>query len=197
MSLEYSDKAKISYARFYKHFNDITVYIEDKNGRTIYERLLRKMFPDRRISRVFSLNGREEVIKEWRKSTFEKGTIYIIDGDLQILFRRPFTRKGLIQLDRYAIENYFFDVKSIYENTLNYCFEISNAEVFFRDLDNLKNDVICHLFPIFVLYAIASEAGVRCRTVSRNVRTYYKDGSINKELVRSRKRELDTRKNLA
>lgn len=188
MALEYSNRATIGYAELYKSINKVTVFIEDTKGRLIYERILEKLWGPGKVERVFPLNGREFVINDWRKNLGNRSYIYIIDGDLDIISGRLISRDNLVQLDRYCLENYLIDEKSIAKVLEDYIPENADHEIVMREFSDLIRDIGVFFLGIFILYAISQKHQVGEKCISEGSLRYFGRQGFKPEALRARMR---------
>jgi hypothetical protein len=99
---------------FYEQFNEVQFYFEDNRKDEMYFLILKKLFPNVQFEKVFGLNGKKSVIDKAEKSTNRKNRIFIVDKDFDDLINiRRTDLKNLFYLERYSIENYFFEEESI------------------------------------------------------------------------------------
>ncbi len=183
MALEYSDRARIGYAELYRQLNEITIFIEDEAGRVIYERLMDAILGDGSVKRVFPLNGRDIVIREWRKNVGDFSSIYIIDGDLDILFGEAVVIENLYQHDEYAIENflvepeYFFKVIEDYDNGRN------TRQTIEEKFSLTVSRCVSAFFPLFQLYAVSHALKTGEMTVKDSCVRYLKNGNPDRSSI--------------
>lgn len=72
---------------FYDEFNDVHFYVEDIDQENLYESILRKLFPEHTIARIFPLGGKPSVIAHLSQSNSTRG-IYILDKDFDDLLNK-------------------------------------------------------------------------------------------------------------
>lgn len=107
-------KAILGLEVLWSQFNDVSFYIEDEDQQNFYLCILRKFFPNIKISKIFPLNCKDNVIKEARK-TKSKKKVFIVDQDFDEICKRKVELNNLFYLKKYSIENYLVDKKGIYE----------------------------------------------------------------------------------
>ncbi|WP_430885219.1 DUF4435 domain-containing protein [Fusibacter sp. JL216-2] len=202
-----SRKASAKHAKhlFLKDYNDINFYIEDKDKVTkkVFLQLLKSTFPELRLSNIFPLGGRSEVVKECRKSQ-EKGVnekaIYIIDGDIYLLtgeFNELYTDLDdltkLFVLPRYCIENFLIEEKSISD--------LLDDEDQTRDKIDLESELAfenwlnkqCELFKeLYLHYAISMKLKMGIPTISQKLSSLISSGSgdLDAEKVNRKSKEI-------
>ena len=100
---------------FYIQFNQIAFYIEDTDQENFYFNILKKLFPQIEIGKIFPLNGKDNVIKECKKNIGQKNKIFLVDKDFDDLLDKKIESENLFYLDKYSIENYLLEENSIIE----------------------------------------------------------------------------------
>lgn len=186
MTLEHGYAAKSAKSIFYEDVNDIDIFIEDTTVGfiKIYTKIFSRLLKDEyRISNVFPLGGRKQVISECEKSqgSSSRPSLYIIDGDLHLLTCEPkLTLPGLYILPFYCIENILVDENAILKvldeediNTLteqladlfnfdewvsNNCYPLLNLFIEYATSFTLCPDIKTIKFPINNL--VSSNKGV-------------------------------------
>lgn len=109
-----TSKSVIGLEILWTQFNDISFYIEDEDQQNFYLCILRKLFPKIKISKIFPLNCKDNVIAEARRTRSRK-KVFIVDQDFDDICKRKVVLKNLFYLDKYSIENYLIDKKGIIE----------------------------------------------------------------------------------
>src|SRR5687767_2319829 len=107
--ITYHRRALKALAFLFRPYNDIDVYVEDKVIRNVYEVILTRLLANRaRVTRIFSLGGRTEVIEAARRAATggNRCELYLIDGDLDLLKGVSAPEiTGLYRLNVYCAEN--------------------------------------------------------------------------------------------
>lgn len=49
---------------FYTQFNDVNFYIEDEDQENFYHSILKKLFPEIRLDKIFPLRGKDNVLEK-------------------------------------------------------------------------------------------------------------------------------------
>lgn len=105
----YNPIQKILNRVFYSPQKSVFIFTEDKPGdKLFYEILLKRLNnPSFTIEKVQPLGPKSEVIeKSIQDKKSKTPTLYIVDGDIKLMFGDCLENKNLISLDRYCIENY-------------------------------------------------------------------------------------------
>ncbi len=100
---------------FWEQFNEVNFYVEDTELEQLYFQILKKIFPNIKIEKIFPLNGKKNVIEDAKANRNNKKRIYIVDKDFDDLHGRIELIDNLFYLDHYCIENYLFEEISILE----------------------------------------------------------------------------------
>ena len=192
------------YAESYLDYkNDMFIFIEDidENSRKIMLELIQRAI-DRniKIDRLHSCGNRKKVIEKFNERNLDREEIYIIDGDLNMLFENREFKKGLIILNKYCIENYLLDIEAIHKLLYEEACNVSDQEKLEKDFDyinwfNEQNKLLVNLFKI---YAIEKYNDLGIETVSfpiNALRSRKGKGilcSCNEELINERIEKLKT-----
>lgn len=119
--LIYSNEAAINRIEFYQGYNDVNFFVEDKEKEYEYETILNRLLEGKfRISSVFALGGKKDVIKRFYEcGEISNGikNIYIVDGDFD-RYTYPdemINTSCFIYLKAYNIESYFIDENACYQ----------------------------------------------------------------------------------
>lgn len=98
---------------FYVQFNDVSFYIEDEEQENFFFCILKNLFPDIRIDKIFPLNGKDNVIDESKENIGNKKKVFIVDKDFDDIFNRLINQPNLFYLDRYSIENHLLEEDAV------------------------------------------------------------------------------------
>jgi hypothetical protein len=137
-------------------FNDISFFIEDNLQENLYFQILKKLFPNIKLSKIFPLGGKEFVIEKAKKYINNKKKIFIVDNDFDEILKAKETLPNIFYLQRYCIENYLFEQNAIYElvreenpkiksSELKSKFDISN---FTNECSTILSELSAHFFLI-------------------------------------------------
>jgi hypothetical protein len=126
-----SGRARYAESYLYDDYNDIDFFIEDTDLTTkkVILKLLQRAFSEEiKISQIFPLGGRENVLSQYEQRDTQRKQIYIIDGDLYLFFENEPYRQGLVVFNKYCIENYLFNEDAIYEILYDECYSECNYD---------------------------------------------------------------------
>lgn len=104
---------------FYYQFNDVSFYVEDDEQENFFFSILKKLFPDIRLEKIFPLGGKENVVEEARKNQENKKKIFIVDKDFDDVLGKIIEYSNLFYLDRYSIENYLLEEEALIEYVIS------------------------------------------------------------------------------
>ncbi len=152
---------------FYIDFNEVNFFVEDIDQENLYEIILRRIFPQKRITRVFPLGGKQEVLKHLNNQISSgdiSKSIYIVDKDLDDLLGSKEHHDNLFYLDRYCIENYFLEPSAIIDFIIENAPKTNRQDVAAREDFAQKvqdfGDSLKKLFLLF-LYIQRNKIGIR------------------------------------
>jgi Protein of unknown function (DUF4435) len=141
---------------FYDEFNDVHFFVEDEDQENLYEVILRRMFPELKIARVFPLGGKQAVLDHVpgpNKGDTKPRSIYLVDKDFDDLLGTKVEKQGLFYLNRYCIENYFADPDAILEFVVETIPKLKRPEIAANlDLSTKLNELMESLRPLFQMF---------------------------------------------
>ena len=121
--IKYSNRAKLGYARLYRPYNDIDVYVEDTTCRNMYEHLIGRLIEGHgQVKRIIQLGGRSQVIKACASDQTDQNRprLYVIDGDLdRVRDKREKRLKHFYKLKVYSSENLLLDDRTLNRGYFN------------------------------------------------------------------------------
>ncbi|MCB0747147.1 MAG: DUF4435 domain-containing protein [Ignavibacteriae bacterium] len=149
--LKYNSTVQKLSSVFFKYRNDITIFTEDKiTDKEFYVSLLNRLVDKKvKISDIIPLGCKSNLVNACTRNINQKGTIYIVDGDLDLITdNNPKNIKNLFVLNAYCIENFLIDEIASVE-LLFYC-NIGNREQIKKNLNFKKwlgyNRILIELF---------------------------------------------------
>lgn len=178
--LRYKEHILPTVARFFRHKNDIDIFIEDKNDDQFYLALFQRLAAKNNISigKLISLGDRQTVINACISDQVDRdrNRLYIIDGDLHLINEtNPSNINHLHVHDAYCIENYLIDEDAFLE-ILHDGFVIPKEEISkVFTFDNFLKRLSKPLVDLFLHYAIVFEVCPSVRTVSNGVGNFCKE----------------------
>jgi hypothetical protein len=151
-----SNKGRQGQDVIWAQFNDISFYIEDDFQENLYFQILKKLFPDIMISKIFPLGGKAAVVKKAKKSLTNTRRVFIVDKDFDDILNLKQPLKNIFYLERYSIENYIFEQNAIHElireenpkiklNQLRSSFKLTD---FIDDCYSILSDLSAHFLLI-------------------------------------------------
>lgn len=141
---------------FYDEFNDVHFFVEDEDQENLYEIILRRMFPELKIARIFPLGGKQAVLDHVPRidtGGTKPRSIYLVDKDFDDLLGAKVQKPMLFYLERYCIENYFTEPDAILEVVVESAPRLKRAEIAADlDLPSKLVEFIESLRPLFQLF---------------------------------------------
>ena len=201
MSLKRNLNGLIAKPIFYNKFNDIVIYVEDEDPSygKLYSIIFQKVFGEHcKIQKIFSLGGKNNVIKKFNENqTCKKPTLFIVDGDLELFYNKPYCKKNddlsyLYCLNRYCIENYLIEKEAVVE-VLQEEDDVNKSKAIKKklDFDNwVKNNK--HLIKLYHYYSIINKFGIK--NVGYSIIKFedkYKPGIIDKNKVKGKIQSIE------
>lgn len=167
---------------FYINLQDINIYVEDtaKGSEAIYKALISNLFPEKKVRNIISLGGRKEVIETCQAKTNSIKELYLIDGDLNILYQPLMKIPGLFNSNVYCIENYMIDEKAlaiILEEAL-----VLDPDVAKENLEwsNFVLSMKVAFLDAFIIYAVSHSLECPEKTIRRFDPSTWIDHSVKK-----------------
>lgn len=135
MALEFSAEQAQVASIFTAYRNDIDIYTEDEEkDKAFYKRLFLRLLDGTgvQINDVHPLGSSDDVIKACKADTdTTRRKLYIVDGDIYLIYNPKPTINNLYVLDAYCIENLVIDEEAVCNTLCNFIGEY--------ELDDLKN----------------------------------------------------------
>jgi hypothetical protein len=114
---------------FYTQFNDVNFYIEDEDQENFYHSILKKLFPEIRLDKIFPLRGKDNVLEKSKRHIGDKNKVFIVDKDFDDLLNKKVIQNNLFYLNEYSIENYLLDEEAIKEYIIDEKPRIKKREI--------------------------------------------------------------------
>lgn len=154
MGLEFSAEQEQVSSLFTSYRNDIDIYTEDEEkDKAFYKRLFTRLLDGSgiNISDVYPLGSSSEVIDACRRDTdTSRKKIYIVDGDIFIMFSPKQPIQNLFVLDSYCMENMVIDENAICATLCNRIgtmeFDDLKRAYDYMSLVNSHKDILIELF---------------------------------------------------
>lgn len=175
--LRYKDYILPTVARFFRHKNDIDIFIEDRNDDEFYLTLFKRIAEKNnfQIGKLIALGDRQTVINTCLSDQIDRDRkrLYVIDGDLYLIQdKNPKGVKFLHVHDVYCIENYLIDedafLEILHDGLVLPKDQISRSFTF----ENFLKRISQPLIELFLHYAIVFEVCPSVKTVSNGIGKY-------------------------
>lgn len=150
---------------FYDEFNDVHFFVEDEDQENLYEIILRRMFPELKIARIFPLGGKKAVLDH--SLQISARSVYIVDKDFDDLLGNKVQRPMLFYLERYCIENYLIDYNSTVEVIIESLPKLKREEIIANlDLEVKIFEITESIRPLFQLFYCVQRFGLGIKNCS-------------------------------
>ncbi|MFZ3173810.1 MAG: DUF4435 domain-containing protein [Thiobacillus sp.] len=103
---------------FFDEYNDVNFYVEDEEQENLYHLVLGRLFPAIRITQIFPLNGKSNVLahaKDLSNLSRASRSVYILDKDFDDLLGIKADQNNIFYLQKYCIENFLLDENAFIE----------------------------------------------------------------------------------
>lgn len=162
MALNFSPKQEQVASLFTAYRNDIDIFTEDQNkDKPFYKRLFQRLLKDTsiKINDVYPLGSSDDVITACKADKDKtRNKIYIVDGDIYMLYQPKDTCDKLFVLDAYCMENLVIDEDSICNTLYNFIGEYEIEEI--KEIFNFNKFIYDHkdkLIDLFYHMAIQNK----------------------------------------
>jgi len=156
---------------FYIQFNDISFYIEDADQENFFFCILKKLFPEIRIEKIFPLNGKDNVIDTSLLNKTDKKKVFIVDKDFDDILEKVIDSPNLFYLERYSIENHLIEEETLIEYIIGEKPRLNKDDI---------NDSL-ELETILSIITNSLKNLVRLHVVVQNACSHLKNISLNHE----------------
>ena len=159
---------------FYAQFNEISFFIEDEDQENFFFCILKNLFPDIQIDKIFPLNGKDNVINESNENIGNKKKIFIVDKDFDDILNKINTNDNLFYLERYSIENHLIEKDAIVEYIIGEKPKLKRADInnlfdLGVNIQNINNK----LSELIHLHLVVQKKCSRIKNVSLNHERFF------------------------
>lgn len=171
MNIFYPKSARRALAKLYRPYNPISVFVEDRNISNVYTNLINRALEGiGEIHTVIPLGDRDEVLAA-AKSDDDPNNFYIVDGDLNVVYRGIRNPKyNTYVLRCYCIENVIIFGADLPDIMRDYCLIEDHRTLALRlNLSEWEGQIAKWLVKLFIVYAIAHFEKVGVPTVTFSV----------------------------
>lgn len=202
--IEYSARAVRGLAYLFKQYNDVEVYVEDQTCKGMYEVLLGRILgEDAKISRVFQLKGKQNVIDACKadQTDTKRRRIYIIDGDFDSVVGNNIEPdlNYFYQLKVYCSENLLISQNAIEEIAFESLTNSSKAEAALLIECGAYFGEIEKMIDLFALYLVAyklKSKALQNQTTGYNVNRLLESDKIKLSIAKLKEKEEEVRGDL-
>ncbi len=169
-----NDNYRLAEDIFYVQFNDISFYIEDEEQENFFFCILKNLFPDIRIDRIFPLNGKENVINESNSSLGDNKKVFIVDKDFDDILNKMNSNENLFYLERYSIENHLIEKEAIVEYIIGEKPKLKREDIDNTlDLDSHIENINNKLSELIHLHLVVQNKCSNLKNVSLNHERFF------------------------
>jgi hypothetical protein len=159
---------------FYVQFNEISFFIEDEDQENFFFCILKNLFPDIQIDKIFPLNGKDNVINESNENIGNKKKIFIVDKDFDDILNKINTNDNLFYLERYSIENHLIEKDAIVEYIIGEKPKLKRAAINnLFDLEVNIQNINNKLSELIHLHLVVQKKCPRIKNVSLNHERFF------------------------
>ncbi|MEP4533485.1 MAG: DUF4435 domain-containing protein [Cyclobacteriaceae bacterium] len=140
---------------FYLQWNDISFFVEDENQQNFYHCILKTLFPEIKIEKIFPLGGKDPVLIHCKSNLGDKTKIYLVDKDFDDILNKIEEIDNLFYLERYSIENYLIDKDSLIDYIISER-PLLNRNTVVQDLeiDTIISNIKLAIYDLVLLHFV-------------------------------------------
>ena len=186
MALEFtSEQAQVA-SIFTAYRNDIDIYTEDEDkDRAFYKRLFLRLLEGTgiRVNDVHPLGSSDEVINACNADTdTTRKKLYIVDGDIYLMYNPKQAIDNLYILDAYCMENLVIDEEAVCNTLCNFIGEYELEEV--KNLFQYDSVISSHKDKLIELFHHLALHDKYCGYFElKSIGRYYNNNEFNPSLV--------------
>ena len=159
---------------FYAQFNEISFFIEDEDQENFFFCILKNLFPDIQIDKIFPLNGKDNVINESNENIGNKKKVFIVDKDFDDILNKINNNDNLFYLDRYSIENHLIEKDAIVEYIIGEKPKLKRADINnLFDLEANIQNINNKLSELIHLHLVVQKKCSRIKNISLNHERFF------------------------
>lgn len=190
--LDFSAELKEISATFIQYRNDILIFTEDNDAdKEFYVQFYQCLLEgtDIRLNDVTQLGSCREVEAAYlRETDFTTPKLYVVDGDIQLLYSPKEEKPNLFPLHRYCIENYLINENALVETLYLFLGKFKKEKI--KELlayDTSMNRMAQKIIPLFYYFSILTEYDLPFTLSS--VHRYFQGTFLDNEIQKA-KREM-------
>ena len=148
-----------AYASFYSAYNDVDIYVEDRNLAGLYERVFTTLLPQgMKITAVIAMNGKLNVISEAKrlKSNSTRKRFFLVDGDFDWILDRSVRLKNLYYLKCYSFENFAWNLHALRNVAHSLAPNLTSSQIDGMLNLAIMDQIVKQLYPLFLVYALCA-----------------------------------------
>lgn len=197
MELGFSSEQEQIASIFTAYRNDIDIYTEDENkDKAFYKKLFTRLLNDSgiKINDVYPLGSSDDVIDACKKDNdTTRKKLYIVDGDIYIMFKPKEVIPNLYVLDAYCMENLVIDEESVCNTICDFHGEKEYDDIkTLFDFDNLIQEHQDLLITLFYYKSLDQKYRNFFNLYSLS-KYYDKNNNLNPTIIESEKTSIKNR----
>lgn len=160
---------------FYTEFNDVNFYFEDENQDNLYLFIVKKLFPDMKVTQVFPLRGKPSILAHYQDAANDaiKNRIYILDRDFDHFLGNESRFPGVFYWDRFCIESHLLETEAVVEVVIETCPKLNRDDVKTTlGVDAVINKSQQDLYKLFGLFLLVQKHNIDLKNTSENVERF-------------------------
>lgn len=191
--LNFNIEQKGLISKFKEYRNSIDIYTEDKEkDKEFYVRLLKQLMQGTEIviNDIYPLGCCQEVINHCKTNTqSSRKKLYLIDGDIHLIYKAKETIPNLFVLNSYCIENYVIEKESIIDFAYEIVATIPKNEIEIAiKYDEHMQKAVDNLIDLFLYFSILVEVSGQFQLL--HIERFIVNRDISSELVNSKIAEI-------
>lgn len=162
---------------FYKGFNQYYFYVEDVCQENLYFEILKKVFEDVDITKIFPLGGKQNVLAHAKDMSNKhiNNRVYLLDKDFDDLHGTKEEIDEVFYLNHFCIENYLMEPNALLEVVVESHPQINRNDIQSNlSLDTVIPSIAEELRPLFALFFLVQAEDLGIRNCSGKPETYCK-----------------------
>jgi hypothetical protein len=186
---KYTNSALAARDIFLAEFQEVLFYFEDANHEAVYERFVAKLFPKLKISNIFCLGGKSEILKKIKENSQKgKARVFIVDKDFDDLLKKLSVHDELYYLTRYSLENYLLNwdaIKEIAIEEFEGAKRLAEINQLTEDFEQFWGRIFEQVEKLTRLFIVARRYDVAIATTKVEYQTYLEKEEGKYELIPS------------
>src|SRR6266496_1338660 len=188
-----SEKYLYAQSVFYRQFNEVEFFVEDVDQENLYFAILKRLFPNISIAKIFPLGGKPMVIAHAVAHSQNRRSIYIVDKDFTDLLENTRQLPNLFYLDWFCIENYVLEEEPVVRFVMSEKPKSKEANVRKHlAFAGFLAQSMSALQPLFALFLLVQRHQLGVKTTGTGVRKFCEEGTgtISKQRINALEQQV-------